>query len=275
MNEWVHLTHRVALLTPSSETDRPGLGYIRGSKASAAIDGGNSLKHTRLFLECIREERQSAPAFTFLTHWHWDHVFGLGASDNWIVASEETKRYLLPLRDQDLEKEIKESDYQIKNEFADGFDVALRMPSITYKERCVIDLGEVTVLAQLVDSDHTPDCSVIFIPEEKVLFIGDCLYCGSEGGQFYLDRLRYLTLIKTLLRFPAEIFLDSHRKPITREQLTADLEKVTRIAEASIDYPDTEEARRFLQTQCGFQTDEEVSYFLKAFENGEKRKPRF
>lgn len=275
MNAWVPLTQRVALLEPSVETDRPGLGYIRGSKASASIDGGNSVKHARLFLEHIRKEKYPVPTFTFLTHWHWDHIFGLGALDNWIVASEETKKYLAPMKDQDLEKEIMESDYQLKNEFVDAFDVALRMPSITYKERCVFDLGGLTVLTQLVESDHTTDCSVVFIPEEKILFIGDCLYCGSERGQYYLDRLRYLTLMKTLLHFPAELYLDSHRQPITRARLTATLEKVTRIAEASIEYPDVAEALRFLQMQNGFEADDEISFFLKAFENGEQRKPRY
>jgi len=275
MNEWVRLTQRVAWLTPSEETDRPGLGYIKGSEASAAVDGGNSLKHMRLFLKHLREERLAVPTFTFLTHWHWDHIFGLGALDNWIVASEETKKYMLPLQDQDLEQEIRETDYQIKEEFTDEFDVALRMPSIVYKERCVFDLGNLTVLAQWVESDHTADCSVFFVPEEKVLFIGDCLYCGADHGQYYLDRLRYLTLLKTLLRFPAELYLDSHRKPITRERLRADLEKVSQIAEVSVQYPDVGEALRFLEAENRFDVDDDVAFYLKAFENGEKRNRGF
>ena len=82
-------------------------------------------------------------------------------------------------------------------------------------------------------------------------------------------------MLKTLLRFPAELYLDSHRKPITRERLRADLEKVSRIAEVSVQYPDVGEALRFLEAENRFDVDDDVAFYLKAFENGEKRNRGF
>jgi glyoxylase-like metal-dependent hydrolase (beta-lactamase superfamily II) len=271
MHEWISLSKNVFLLTHVQETDRPSLGYIRGKKSALMIDAGCSFRHASVFGEKIGKENLPTPEFIVLTHWHWDHIFGLEALEGWVVSSEETKKYMTPLLEQDLAEELMRSNYTMKNEFTSEFDLGIRIPDITYKERLVIDLGGISALIQIVRCDHTSDCSVIFIPEEKILFLGDCLYNGFENGYPYLDRLTYLTLLNTLLRFPADIYIDSHRAPLTRKYLSEELKKVAYIADVTFTYPEKEEALDYLRADSKVEIDEEVLFYVEAFRNGEKR----
>ncbi len=39
-----------------------------------------------------------------------------------------------------------------------------------------LDLGEVTCVLKHVGGDHAHDSVVIYVKEEKILFLGDCIY---------------------------------------------------------------------------------------------------
>ena len=57
------------------------------------IDAGNSEEHAQLFLEMLKEQNVSNPDFVALTHWHWDHIFGLPVlQDALSIAHSETKK---------------------------------------------------------------------------------------------------------------------------------------------------------------------------------------
>ena len=54
---------------------------------------GNSEEHAQLFLEMLKEQNVSNPDFVALTHWHWDHIFGLPVlQDALSIAHSETKK---------------------------------------------------------------------------------------------------------------------------------------------------------------------------------------
>ncbi|SFB03492.1 Metallo-beta-lactamase superfamily protein [Cohnella sp. OV330] len=88
-------------MTPEAETDRPVLGMVVGRDKTLMIDAGNSENHARYFLSELRKREISGPDLVVLTHWHWDHVFGLSAlTDAVSIASQATKEgmeKLLPL----------------------------------------------------------------------------------------------------------------------------------------------------------------------------------
>ena len=70
---------RIWYLPHSEETDRPILGYVRGDRCSLMIDAGNSPAHVELFCHALREQKLPLPDYCVLTHWHWDHTFGIAA----------------------------------------------------------------------------------------------------------------------------------------------------------------------------------------------------
>ena len=77
-----------------TERDRPNLGYVKGDNWSLAIDAGHSAAHTREFYALLEKENLPLPSMTVLTHWHWDHTFGMHAVNGLCIATELTDRHL-------------------------------------------------------------------------------------------------------------------------------------------------------------------------------------
>ena len=88
------LTDRIYYLEHESETDRPMLAYIRGDKWSLAIDAGYSSSHVADFYRAIEAEHLKKPDFTVITHWHYDHSFGMHAVSGVSIAHEKTNEFL-------------------------------------------------------------------------------------------------------------------------------------------------------------------------------------
>ena len=64
-------------------------------KDKNADDAGHSKAHTELFYELLKKENLSLPSITVLTHWHWDHTFGMHAVNGLCLANEKTNFYLI------------------------------------------------------------------------------------------------------------------------------------------------------------------------------------
>ncbi len=50
------------------------------------------------------------------------------------------------------------------------------LPDVTFDQRIEIDLGEVTCVVQHVGGDHAADSVIVYVKEEKILFLGDCIF---------------------------------------------------------------------------------------------------
>ena len=81
------LTERVWVFPYEEERDRPNLGYIRGDRWSLAADAGHSEAHVKEFYKALEEEGLPLPRITVLTHWHWDHTFGMHAVHGLCLAT--------------------------------------------------------------------------------------------------------------------------------------------------------------------------------------------
>ena len=92
------VTQRVWCLPWEEERDRPSLYYIRGDRRSLAGDAGSSPAHVAQFYAALEKRGLPLPDFTAVTHWHWDHTFGLGAVQGVTLASALTNRKLRQVR---------------------------------------------------------------------------------------------------------------------------------------------------------------------------------
>ena len=88
------ISDRVYYLPAEERTDRPVLGYIKGDRYSLAIDAGNSSEHVDKFYGELRSWSLRLPDFTIITHWHWDHTFGMQAVSGKTVAGHFTNHRL-------------------------------------------------------------------------------------------------------------------------------------------------------------------------------------
>ncbi|TCS93230.1 MBL fold metallo-hydrolase [Hazenella coriacea] len=223
------LTDRIFYLTPDAETDRPILAAICGEHQTLLIDAGNSPVHADLFQnECSKHEITNIH-MGVLTHWHWDHSFGASRLNVLMIAHEITKKKLEELvsftwADEDLDQRVKEgveSSFcaeMIKKEYGPNREISIVTPEITFPSKLEIDLGNIHCLVEHVGGDHSSDSSVIFVKEEKVLFLGDCLYPDlyAEQPRYTVDQV--LSLLDKLESYDANIYVLSHELPLSKSQ---------------------------------------------------------
>ena len=88
------LTDRIYYLPHEPEADRPMLAYVKGDRLSLAIDAGYSSLHVKDFYEAIEAADFRKPDFTAITHWHYDHTFGMHAIKGVSIAHKKTNEFL-------------------------------------------------------------------------------------------------------------------------------------------------------------------------------------
>ena len=181
------------------------LGYIRGERYSLAVDAGNSRRHVEKFYAALDAAELRRPDFTVLTHWHWDHTFGLHAVDGAAIACEATNEMLCrasrwkwseeAMRERlRTGEEIEFCDKHIRAEYPDRKEISVVPASLVFHGRLSIDLGGVHCVLLQTEAPHERDCVLVHVPEQGILFAGD-----ADCGDFYsldggYDKARSVTL---------------------------------------------------------------------------------
>lgn len=212
----IRLSERVWYYPFEEERDRPNLGYIRGGKLSVAVDAGHSAAHVAEFYRALQEEGLPLPMLTVLTHWHWDHTFGMHAVNGLTVANRRTDAHLLEFREK-LENDgpagFLDLHESIRNEYRGGLPVIVTPADIVFSGEMEIDAGNCPVRLTQTKSPHTDDAALVYVPGEKVLFLGDA-DCGPfpDGAK---DPSLCEGLIQTISALDADICLEGHWTPDT------------------------------------------------------------
>ncbi|WP_059171655.1 MBL fold metallo-hydrolase [Bacillus sp. FJAT-27445] len=229
-------------ITPISVTDRPILGMVVGNKKTLMIDAGNSEDHADYFVNELLKRGVPNPDIVVLTHWHWDHIFGLSALPNTVsIASKETKKEmekLIPFSwsDEALDARVKEGieiefcAKAIKEEYKNHRDITIVLPDVTFEKRVEIDLGGVTCIVQYVGGDHAADSAIVYIKEEKILFLADCIYPNMYAEKVNYTIRETLRLLDELESFDADTYIPSHQQPISKEEFNQEVAKLRTIA---------------------------------------------
>ena len=218
------LTERIWVYPYEEKRDRPNLSYIRGDNWSLAVDAGHSEDHTKEFYRALEKEGLPLPKLTVLTHWHWDHTFGMHAVHGLCLANERTNRYLDGFRKR-LEAEgtefFFEMDERIRNEYEDGKPVRVTLADLVFRDEILLDAGNCPIRVFPAEAPHTDDSTLVEIPGEKVLILGD-----STGGVFpewTVDQMLADKLAQTVREIKPEICLPGHWTPLSPEIIIQDL----------------------------------------------------
>ncbi len=172
------LTERVWLFPKEDERDRPVLGYVRGDRWSLAVDAGHSDAHVEDFYHALEEEGLPLPELTVLTHWHWDHTFGLHAIQGLSVANVLTNEHLRDYRDM-IERngaDVFLDQYEsIRVEYAGNRPVKIVTSDLEFSGKMMFDAGGCRIRVFQADAPHTDDSTFIEVIDDGVLFIGDAI----------------------------------------------------------------------------------------------------
>ncbi len=208
-------------LPPVEKTDRPILAAIVGSESVLIIDSGNSKNHAREFLNEIDKLSLPKRRYLVITHWHWDHVFGIAEMDMPTFAHIETKIEVekmlhLDWSDKALEERVENGTEivfckeKIQEELKEPRILNLKAPDITYEDGVIIDLGNITCKIDHVGGEHSIDSSVVQIIEDRILFIGDCLFVDLYHGDWSYSTESLIPLIEKLLSYDVDYYVLSH-----------------------------------------------------------------
>ncbi|MEC2159617.1 MBL fold metallo-hydrolase [Virgibacillus halodenitrificans] len=225
-----------------SETDRPALGLICGENFSVAIDAGNSPAHAKDFLILTGKMDIAPLEYVILTHWHWDHIFGVKTMDRTTISHHDTKKkvaYLKTLKWDDASldarvetgEEIEFCRDMIKREMPVRGDLELRVPEISFQDQIQIDLGGITCVVEHVGGEHARDSSIVYIPEEKIMFLADCLYQDFYSGEWSYDLKEVQTLLAKIKKYDVEHYVLGHQPPKTHAELWNFLDDLVAIGE--------------------------------------------
>jgi glyoxylase-like metal-dependent hydrolase (beta-lactamase superfamily II) len=272
------LTRHVRWLPADPATDRPILGAITGTSGTLMVDAGNSPAHAAYFLAELERAGLPAPSFVALTHWHWDHVFGTASLPVPTVAHVETRRAVaamagLDWSDAALDRRVAEGTEiafcrdMIKAELPDRSALRIRPPEIGFSHELELDLGGVTCRIIHVGGDHAADSSIVYVPEDGVMFLGDCIYADiyREPRRYTLGRL--LPLLDRLETYPAECYLPSHHDaPLGRAEFQAELELLRTVGAIVAEHgPDEAAILAAIQRQRGAPATEDEIDVMREF----------
>ena len=226
------LSNRLFYLPPVQQADRPILVAIVGDDQTLLIDAGNSSNHAKLFKEQLASYHVTGDILA-LTHWHWDHIFGLNEMDMPSIANNMTYEKIREL--QKLSWEDKELDERveagieipfcadaIKLELRNDRDIIIPNPTIIFEGQIKLNLGGVTCIIEQIGGDHSADSNLLYIPEEKMLFLGDCLYANLYADKWHYTIEKISKLLDNIKSYDAEIyFLSHHPAPLTKDEFSS------------------------------------------------------
>ena len=230
----IKMTEHIYYSESDPVKDRPVLGYIRGSRQSVMIDAGNSKEHYLEYRKLLEQETLRIPDICVITHWHWDHTFGLHGLEMKSYAHYKTNEKLKELsswkwNDAAMKKrletgeEIPFADEHMRAEYEDITEIKVVQASANIVDEMTFDCGDIHCQCIHLPSAHSDDSIVIYIPEEKILFIGD-IYGDNFYQNHSRDKQKTKELHDALEKLDFTYAIPGHSNPLEKQRLLQFLE---------------------------------------------------
>ena len=197
-----------------------------------------------------------------------------------IVAQDETAKIVAKMaklnwRDKALDQRVADGSEiafcrdMMKIEFSNAMRgrLEIRPPEIAFTDLMTIDLGGLVVELVHVGGDHSSDSSVIYVPGDGVVFLGDCMYYAIYENPPYYTTRKLFPLMDRLLAFDAQYYFPAHAdEPLTRAEMEAWVEEL-RLIGKTVDKIGDNRKRIFKALEKKGLTvmeevQEDVSYFI-------------
>lgn len=224
------VTERIYYLLNDDENERPALGLVKGDKCCLVIDAGNSIKHAEIFLNEINDMNLPPIAYVVATHHHWDHIFGMKKYDAIKIASNTTyelaKIYWgMRMDNISLEKAktnniLSDLGVKILKDELENIDSVEEIKfDLLFNGELEINLGGVTCLVKEIINPHRNDGTIVYVPEEKTLFLGDAAYGCTKAGKSCFNREKLMSMMTEVKGYNVDYYLCSHESICDKEEI--------------------------------------------------------
>jgi glyoxylase-like metal-dependent hydrolase (beta-lactamase superfamily II) len=149
----------------------PNTGIVVGDNAVMVIDTQATPVMAQDVIRRIREVTDKPIKYVVLSHYHAVRVLGAsGYRPEHIVASRDTYDLIVERGEQDMKSEIERFPRLFRAvESVPG----LTWPTLVFEKRMTLWLGKLQVEIMQLGRGHTKGDTVVWLPQEKILFSGD------------------------------------------------------------------------------------------------------
>ena len=165
----------------------PNTGIVVGDSAVMVIDTQATPVMAQDVIRRIREVSDKPIKYVVLSHYHAVRVLGAsGYKPEHIIASRDTYDLIVERGEADMKSEIERFPRLFRAvESVPG----LTWPTLVFEKRLTLWLGKLQVEIMQLGRGHTKGDTVVWLPEEKILFSGDLVEYGATPytGDAYLS----------------------------------------------------------------------------------------
>ncbi len=165
----------------------PNTGIIIGDDAVLVADAQATPVMAQDVIRRIREITDKPIRYVLLTHYHAVRVLGASAyKADHIIASQDTRGLIVERGEQDMKSEIERFPRLFRSiESVPG----LTWPTLTFKGEMTLWLGKLEVKIMQLGRGHTKGDTVLWLPQQRVLFSGDLVEFGATpyAGDAYFE----------------------------------------------------------------------------------------
>jgi glyoxylase-like metal-dependent hydrolase (beta-lactamase superfamily II) len=167
-------------------------------------------EETRLIIEFLQGLGRGPVRYLINTHWHGDHTHGGYLFDGaQLVGHQQCADALLELGAITLE-ESRETSPELE-------EVELRVPDITFEQGdMLLHLGEKS-LQMVLTPGHTPDSTVVYVKEDKVLLAADTVM--PLPYFVWGNREDFINSLDRVLDFNMESVVQGHGEVLLRGEI--------------------------------------------------------
>lgn len=210
-----------AYLQPDGSWGWSNAGFITDGGESLLVDTLFDLKHTAEMLSSLRAAIPSADKIDTLlnTHNNGDHTFGnqlvAGArilttkAVAEILATDSTDRIFKILNDHDPSNE----GARFMREVMSPFDFSgIKLPPVTDTFEGTLDLKVGDKRVHLVDVGpaHTVSDTLVYVPDDKVVYTGDILFIGAHPAIWGGPISNWIAACERILSWDVETVVPGH-----------------------------------------------------------------
>ncbi len=215
--------------SPDETVVQSSIGVITTQNKSVLIDSGNSPRLARKIKTELARNNLPPVSRIIYTHHHWDHIYGACEFDVRVtvhtickaILKEESRK---PWGIQYLSEEIKRDpkltvSYQARaKSIEDWRAFRIVVPDEVFETEKVLHLDGLTIELKHVGGEHAEDSIVVKVPQEGVMFIGDCYY-PPPAHLRKPDSAPSLDMLRRLQNDAYNLYVEGHDKPFTRMEL--------------------------------------------------------
>ncbi len=167
----------------------PNTGIVIGDDAVMVIDTQATPVMAQDVIRRIREVTSKPIRYVLLSHYHAVRVLGASAyQPEHIIASQDTYDLIVERGEQDKASEIGRFPRLFQN--VESVPPGLTWPTITFTGKMTLRLGKLDVQILQLGRGHTKGDTVVWLPQDKVLFSGDLVEFDATpyaGDAYFKD----------------------------------------------------------------------------------------